>query len=131
VKTLNKAMILGRLGQDPVVKHQADGGQVTSFSLATTNTSNRNGEKKETTEWHNCVAFGRTAEIAGQYLKKGSQALVEGSLRTSKYKDKEGNERQSTNIVVNQLTLLGGKSEPKDSFMSSDSKDYGDSDVPF
>lgn len=127
---MNKAIILGRLGQDPVVKHQADGGQVTSFSLATTNTSNRNGEKKETTEWHNCVAFGRTAEIAGQYLKKGSQALVEGSLRTSKYKDKEGNERQSTNIVVNQLTLLGGKPE-KEKFVSSGDKDYGDSDVPF
>ena len=127
---MNKAIILGRLGQDPVVKHQADGGQVTSFSLATTNTSNRNGEKKESTEWHNCVAFGRTAEIAGQYLKKGSQALVEGSLRTSKYKDKEGNERQSTNIVVNQLTLLGGKPE-KEQFVSSSDKDYGDSDVPF
>jgi single-strand DNA-binding protein len=130
VKTLNKAMILGRLGQDPVVKHSTDGSQVTSFSLATTNTSNRNGEKKESTEWHNCVAFGRTAEIAGQYLKKGSQALVEGSLRTSKYKDKEGNERQSTNIVVNQLTLLGGKSEPKEQFQKGD-KDYGDSDIPF
>jgi single-strand DNA-binding protein len=130
VKTLNKAMILGRLGQDPVVKHSTDGSQVTSFSLATTNTSNRNGEKKESTEWHNCVAFGRTAEIAGQYLKKGSQALVEGSLRTSKYKDKEGNERQSTNIVVNQLTLLGGKSD-KQEFMSKGDKDYGDSDVPF
>ena len=127
---MNKAIILGRLGQDPVVKHQADGGQVTSFSLATTNTSNRNGEKKETTEWHNCVAFGRTAEIAGQYLKKGSQALVEGSLRTSKYKDKEGNERQSTSIVVNQLTLLGGKPE-KEKFASSGDNDYGDSDVPF
>lgn len=127
---MNKAIILGRLGQDPVVKHQADGGQVTSFSLATTNTSNRNGEKKETTEWHNCVAFGRTAEIAGQYLKKGSQALVEGSLRTSKYKDKEGNERQSTNIVVNQLTLLGGKPE-KEKFVPSGDKDYGDSDIPF
>ena len=127
---MNKAMILGRLGQDPVVKHSTDGSQVTSFSLATTNTSNRNGEKKESTEWHNCVAFGRTAEIAGQYLKKGSQALVEGSLRTSKYKDKEGNERQSTNIVVNQLTLLGGKSE-KQEFVSKGDKDYGDSDVPF
>ena len=127
---MNKAIILGRLGQDPVVKHQADGGQVTSFSLATTNTSNRNGEKKETTEWHNCVAFGRTAEIAGQYLKKGSQALVEGSLRTSKYKDKEGNERSSTSIVVNQLTLLGGKPE-KEKFVSSGDKDYCDSDVPF
>lgn len=127
---MNKAIILGRLGQDPVVKHQADGGQVTSFSLATTNTSNRNGEKKETTEWHNCVAFGRTAEIAGQYLKKGSQALVEGSLRTSKYKDKEGNERSSTSIVVNQLTLLGGKSEAKEQFTPGD-KDYGDADVPF
>lgn len=127
---MNKAMILGRLGQDPVVKHSTDGSQVTSFSLATTNTSNRNGEKKESTEWHNCVAFGRTAEIAGQYLKKGSQALVEGSLRTSKYKDKEGNERQSTNIVVNQLTLLGGKSD-KQEFVSKDDKDYGDSDVPF
>jgi single-strand DNA-binding protein len=123
-------MILGRLGQDPVVKHTTDGGQVTSFSLATTNTSNRNGEKKESTEWHNCVAFGRTAEIAGQYLKKGSQALVEGSLRTSKYKDKEGNERQSTNIVVNQLTLLGGKSEAKEQFTPGE-KDYGDADVPF
>lgn len=127
---MNKAIILGRLGKDPVVKHQADGGQVTSFSLATTNTSNLNGEKKETTEWHNCVAFGRTAEIAGQYLKKGSQALIEGSLRTSKYKDKEGNERQSTNIVVNQLTLLGGKPE-KEKFASSGDKDYGDSDIPF
>lgn len=130
MKTLNKAMILGRLGQDPVVKHSTDGSQVTSFSLATTNTSNRNGEKKESTEWHNCVAFGRTAEIAGQYLKKGSQALVEGSLRTSKYKDKEGNERQSTNIVVNQLTLLGGKSD-KQEFASKGDKDYGDSDIPF
>ena len=127
---MNKAMILGRLGQDPVVKHSTDGSQVTSFSLATTNTSNRNGEKKESTEWHNCVAFGRTAEIAGQYLKKGSQALVEGSLRTSKYKDKEGNERQSTNIVVNQLTLLGGKSD-KQEFVSKGDKDYGDSDIPF
>jgi single-strand DNA-binding protein len=130
VKTLNKVIICGRTGQDPNVKHTTDGGQVTSFSIATTNVANRNGEKKETTEWHNCVAFGRTAEIAGQYLKKGSQALVEGSLRTSKYKDKEGNERQSTNIVVNQLTLLGGKSE-KQEFVSKADKDYGDSDVPF
>lgn len=127
---MNKVFVLGRLGQDPVVKHQTDGGQVTSFSLATTNVSNRNGEKKESTEWHNCVAFGRTAEIAGQYLKKGSQALVEGSLRTSKYKDKEGNDRQSTNIVVNQLTLLGGKSESKEQFTPGE-KDYGDADVPF
>lgn len=127
---MNKVFVLGRLGQDPVVKHQTDGGQVTSFSLATTNVSNRNGEKKETTEWHSCVAFGRTAEIAGQYLKKGSQALVEGSLRTSKYKDKEGNDRQSTNIVVNQLTLLGGKSESKEQFTPGE-KDYGDADVPF
>jgi len=125
---LNKAMILGRLGQDPVVKHSTDGSQVTSFSIATTNVANRNGEKKESTEWHNCVAFGRTAEIAGQYLKKGSQALVEGSLRTSKYKDKEGNERQSTNIVVNQLTLLGGKSE-KPPYGSTNNPEL--EDVPF
>jgi single-strand DNA-binding protein len=112
------------------VKHTTDGGQVTSFSIATTNVANRNGEKKESTEWHNCVAFGRTAEIAGQYVKKGTQVLIEGSLRTSKYKDKEGNDRQSTNIVVNQLTLLGGKSESKEQFQKGD-KDYGDSDVPF
>jgi single-strand DNA-binding protein len=130
VKTLNKVIICGRTGQDPNVKHTTDGGQVTSFSIATTNVANRNGEKKESTEWHNCVAFGRTAEIAGQYVKKGTQLLVEGSLRTSKYKDKEGNERQSTNIVVNQLTLLGGKSD-KQEFVSKGDKDYGDSDVPF
>jgi single-strand DNA-binding protein len=127
---LNKVIICGRTGQDPNVKHTTDGGQVTSFSIATTNVANRNGEKKESTEWHNCVAFGRTAEIAGQYVKKGTQLLVEGSLRTSKYKDKEGNERQSTNIVVNQLTLLGGKSD-KQEFVSKGDKDYGDSDVPF
>jgi len=125
---LNKAIICGRVGQDPNVKHTTDGGQVTSFSIATTNVVNRNGEKKESTEWHNCVAFGRTAEIAGQYVKKGTQVLVEGSLRTNKYQDKEGNERQSTNIVVNQLTLLGGKSEK---FESKGDKDYGDSDIPF
>lgn len=125
---MNKAMILGRLGQDPVVKHSTDGSQVTSFSIATTNVANRNGEKKESTEWHNCVAFGRTAEIAGQYLKKGSQALVEGSLRTSKYKDKEGNERQSTNIVVNQLTLLGSKPE-KPPYGSTNNPEL--EDVPF
>ena len=127
---MNKVIICGRTGQDPNVKHTTDGGQVTSFSIATTNVANRNGEKKESTEWHNCVAFGRTAEIAGQYVKKGTQLLVEGSLRTSKYKDKEGNERQSTNIVVNQLTLLGGKSD-KQEFVSKGDKDYGDSDVPF
>jgi single-strand DNA-binding protein len=127
---LNKVIICGRTGQDPTVKHTTDGGQVTSFSIATTNVSNRNGEKKESTEWHNCVAFGRTAEIAGQYVKRGTQVLIEGSLRTSKYKDKEGNDRQSTNIVVNQLTLLGGKSESKEQFQKGD-KDYGDSDVPF
>lgn len=127
---MNKVIICGRTGQDPNVKHTTDGGQVTSFSIATTNVANRNGEKKESTEWHNCVAFGRTAEIAGQYVKKGTQLLVEGSLRTSKYKDKEGNERQSTNIVVNQLTLLGGKSE-KQEFASKGDKDYGDSDIPF
>jgi len=127
---LNKVIICGRTGQDPNVKHTTDGGQVTSFSIATTNVSNRNGEKKESTEWHNCVAFGRTAEIAGQYVKKGTQVLIEGSLRTSKYKDKEGNDRQSTNIVVAQLTLLGGKSE-KQEFVSKGDQDYGDSDVPF
>lgn len=127
---MNKVIICGRTGQDPNVKHTTDGGQVTSFSIATTNVANRNGEKKESTEWHNCVAFGRTAEIAGQYVKKGTQLLVEGSLRTSKYKDKEGNERQSTNIVVNQLTLLGAKSE-KQEFVSKSDKDYGDSDIPF
>lgn len=128
---MNKVILCGRVGQDPVVKHTADGGQVTSFSIATTNVSNRNGEKKESTEWHNCASFGRTAEIAGKYVKKGTQVLVEGSLRTTKYKDKEGNDRQSTNIVVNQLTLLGGKSEPRDTFVPSGDKDYGDSDVPF
>lgn len=108
---MNKVFILGRLGQDPVVKHMTDGSQVVNFSLATTTVTNRNGEKKEHTEWHNCAAFGRTAEIAGKYLKKGSQAMVEGSLRTTKYKDKEGNERSATGIVVNQLTLLGKPAE--------------------
>ncbi len=125
---MNKVIICGRTGQDPTVKHTTDGGQVTSFSIATTNVSNRNGEKKESTEWHNCVAFGRTAEIAGQYVKKGTQVLIEGSLRTNKYKDKEGNDRQTTNIVVAQLTLLGGKPE-KPPYGSTNNPEL--EDVPF
>lgn len=125
---MNKVFLLGRIGNDPEVKYMADGSQVASFSLATSSVSNRNGEKKETTEWHRCAAFGRTAEIAGQYAKKGTQVLIVGAIKTTKYKDKDGQERTSTGITVNELTLLGKPVEKKPYGSTNDPESE---DIPF
>ena len=107
---VNKVMILGRLGNDPDVRYAADGKAVTTISVATSESwKDRNtGQQQERTEWHRIVFFGRLAEIAGQYLRKGSQVYVEGSLRTNKYTDKNGIERYSTDINANELQMLGG-----------------------
>ena len=130
--SFNRAVVLGRVGKDPVIKHTTDGNQIASFSLATSSFSNRNGEKKEYTEWHNLVCYGRTAELVANYVKKGTQLLAEGSLKTSKY-EKDGVERYTTQIVVSSIQLLGGNtvpSEKKEMFVPGP-KEYGDSDVPF
>lgn len=107
---INKVILVGRLGNDPDVRYTAAGSAVTTISVATSESwKDRNtGQQQERTEWHRVVFFGRLAEIAGQYLKKGSQVYVEGSLRTNKYTDKNGIERYSTDINANELQMLGG-----------------------
>lgn len=111
---INKVILVGRLGQDPDVRYTASGSAVTTISIATSESwKDRNtGQQQERTEWHRVVFFGRLAEIAGQYLKKGSQVYVEGSLRTNKYTDKNGIERYSTDINANELQMLGGGGNP-------------------
>lgn len=110
---VNKAILVGTLGADPETRYGANGNAITSIRVATNEswTDKATGQKQERAEWHRVKFFGKLAEIAGQYLKKGSQVYVEGSLRTDKYTDKEGVERFSTDIIANEMQMLGGKSE--------------------
>ena len=115
--SVNKVILVGNLGRDPESRYGTDGGAIVNVSVATTDTwkDKQSGEKKEATEWHRVVFFGRLAEIAGQYLKKGSQVYVEGRLRTRKWQDKDGQERYTTEIVAEEMKMLGsrqGQGEP-------------------
>jgi single-strand DNA-binding protein len=109
--SVNKVIILGNLGRDPETRYMPSGDAMTTISIATTDSwkDKTTGEKKETTEWHRVVFFGKLAEIAGQYLKKGSAVYVEGSLRTRKYTDKDGIEKYATDIRADTMQMLGGK----------------------
>jgi single-strand DNA-binding protein len=109
--SVNKVIIVGNLGRDPEVRYTPDGASITNVTIATTDTwkDKATGEKKEATEWHRVVFFGKLAEIAGQYLKKGRQVYVEGALRTRKWQDKEGQERYTTEIVANEMKMLGSR----------------------
>ena len=108
--SLNKVMLIGRLGKDPETRYMTNGEAVTNAALATSeNWKDKSGEKQEKTEWHNLVFYRRLAEIAGEYLKKGSQVYVEGKLQTRKW-EKDGVTRYTTEIIVNEMTMLGGKS---------------------
>lgn len=110
--TLNKAMILGRLGQDPEVRATASGTQVANINVATNSRSrDANGNWIDTTEWHRVTLFGKTAEIAGQYLRKGSQVYVEGRIQTRKWQDQNGNDRYTTEIVGNEMQMIGGRED--------------------
>jgi single-strand DNA-binding protein len=117
--SVNKVIIVGNLGRDPETRYLPSGEAVTNISVATTDTwkDKATGEKKEATEWHRVSFFGKLAEIAGEYLKKGSQVYVEGSLRTRKYQDKEtGKDRYSTEIRADRMQMLGsraGSGEPR------------------
>jgi single-strand DNA-binding protein len=110
---INKVILVGNLGADPEVRYTASGTAITSLSVATSEswTDKQSGEKQERTEWHRVKLFGRLAEIAGEYLKKGRQIYIEGSLRTDKYTDKQGVERYSTDIVASEMQMLGGGAE--------------------
>lgn len=106
---VNKVILVGNLGADPETRYTANGGNITTIKLATSESwkDKQTGETQERTEWHRVKFFGRLAEIAGEYLKKGRQVYIEGSIRTDKYTDKEGIERYATDIIANEMQLLG------------------------
>jgi single-strand DNA-binding protein len=109
--SVNKVIIVGNLGRDPETRYMPSGDALTSITVATTDSwkDKTTGEKKEQTEWHRISFFGKLAEIAGQYLKKGSQVYIEGSLRTRKYTDKDGVEKYSTEIKAETMQMLGSR----------------------
>ncbi|MFZ6774711.1 single-stranded DNA-binding protein [Undibacterium sp. SXout7W] len=109
--SVNKVIIVGNLGRDPETRYMPSGDAMTSITVATTDSwkDKVTGEKKEQTEWHRITFFGKLAEIAGQYLKKGSQVYVEGSLRTRKYTDKDGVEKYATDIKADSMQMLGSR----------------------
>jgi single-strand DNA-binding protein len=108
---VNKVIVLGNLGQDPETRYTGSGTAVTTLSIATSEawTDKQSGEKQERTEWHRVKLFGKLAEVAGEYLKKGRQVYIEGSLRTDKYTDRDGIERYTTSIMANEMQMLGGQ----------------------
>ena len=113
----NLVILVGRLGKDPETRYMTNGEAVTNATLATSETwKDKSGEKQEKTEWHNLVFYRRLAEVAGEYLKKGSQVYIEGKIQTRKWQTKEGQDRYTTEIIVNEMTMLGGKSSGGGSF---------------
>lgn len=110
--SLNKILLIGRLGRDPEVRHMPNGEAVCNFSLATSESwKDQSGQRQERTEWHNITLYRRLAEIAGQYLKKGSQVYIEGRIQSRKYTGKDGIERTAYDIIGSEMKMLGGKSD--------------------
>jgi single-strand DNA-binding protein len=114
--SINKVIIVGNVGKDPETRYMPNGDAATSITVATTDKwkDKATGEQREVTEWHRISFFGKLAEIAGQYLKKGSQVYIEGSLRTRKWQDKEGQDRYTTEIKADTMQMLGGRAESGD-----------------
>jgi single-strand DNA-binding protein len=108
---INKVILIGNLGQDPEVKYMPNGGAVTNVTIATSESwkDKNTGEQKENTEWHRVVFFRRLAEIAGEYLKKGSKVYIEGKLQTRKWQDQQGNDRYTTEIIANEMQMLDSR----------------------
>ena len=123
--SVNKAIIVGNLGRDPETRYMPNGEAVTKIAVATTENwkDKQTGEKKELTEWHRITFYRKLAEIAGQYLKKGSQVYIEGRLQTRKWTDKDGNERYTTEIIADTMQMLGGGPKSSD---SDDPRNYQD-----
>jgi single-strand DNA-binding protein len=137
--SVNKCIIVGNLGRDPETRYTQGGDAITSIAVATTDTwkDKQTGEKKEQTEWHRISFFGKLAEIAGQYLKKGSQVYVEGSLRTRKYTDKDGVEKYATEIRGDSMQMLGSRTEggsqpaQRQQQRQAPQGDFAGEDIPF
>jgi single-strand DNA-binding protein len=139
---INKVILVGNLGNDPETKYTQGGMAVTKASLATSSVrKNRDGDQTERTEWHRVTFFGRLGEIAGEYLRKGTQVYVEGSIRYGKYTDREGVERYTTDIIADEMQMLGGqnRSERSDARPARSeappandvADDFADDDIPF
>jgi len=139
---VNKVIIIGNLGQDPETRYMPSGSAVTNLRVATNESwkDKQTGEQKDRTEWHRVAMFGRLAEIAAEYLGKGSQVYIEGKLRTRKWQDKDGNDRYTTEIVADEMQMLGGRSgggapamsdSPPASAAVQPSGDDFDDDIPF
>ena len=152
---LNKVMLIGRLGRDPETRYTSGGQAVANFSVATDETyKDRNGERQKRTEWHKIVVWGKQAEIAQQYLKKGSLIFIEGRIQSREWQDKEGQKRTSFEIVATNFRMLGGRGEgmaagagagasasrsedaehsagPEDSYGSASGPEINDEDIPF
>ena len=120
---VNKVILVGNLGKDPEVRYMPNGNAVANITLATTESwkDKQSGEQQEKTEWHRIVMFRRLGEIAGEYLKKGSQVYIEGKLQTRKWQDDSGNDRYTTEIVANEMQMLGGRGGGGSAGFSSDS----------
>lgn len=139
--SVNKAIIIGNLGKDPEVKYQTSGDAICNLTIATSESwkDKATGEKKEATEWHRVSFFGKLAEICGQYLKKGSQVYIDGSIRTRKWTDKEGQERYTTEIRGDEMKMLGGRSDgqqppqqaPQRNAQAAPPSNPLDDDIPF
>lgn len=137
--SINKVILIGNLGRDPEVRYTPSGTAVANFSLATTdNWTNKDGEKESHTEWHRIVAWGRLGEVCGEYLAKGKQVYIEGRIRTNEWEDQEGNKRETKEIVVSNMQMLGpripAQSPSNESFSpqpeTASSGPTGD-DIPF
>lgn len=127
--SVNKWIGIGNLGQDPTSRYSADGKAICNFSIACTESyKDKNGEKKEVTEWVRISTFGKLAEICAQYLKKGSQCYIEGRLQTRKWTDKAGVERYTTEVIADRMQMLGGKGERP---APANQGDDDDSSIPF
>jgi single-strand DNA-binding protein len=139
---VNKVILVGNLGADPEVKYMPNGNAVANVTVATSESwkDKQSGEQKDKTEWHRVVFFRRLAEIAGEYLKKGSQIYIEGKLQTRKWQDKNGNDRYTTEIIANEMQMLGSRGGGSADFSSTSSAaapapaavaDEFDDDIPF
>ena len=111
---VNKVILIGNLGRDPELRYTQNGTAVANFTLATTDSWTKDGEKNERTEWHNIVAWARLAEICGEYLTKGRQVYIEGRIQTRKWEDRDGNTRYTTEIVAQNMQMLGSRGDAGD-----------------
>lgn len=139
VRGVNKVIVVGHLGADPETRYMPSGSAVTNLRIATSEQwkDKESGEKQERTEWHSIAIFGRLAEIAAEYLRKGAPVYIEGKLRTRKWQDRDGNDRWTTEIIANEMQMLGGgkggtqKSERTSQAPASEQEFDDDGDIPF